>query len=927
MHKWDTLYRYALFHDRWFETADAYAPDDEHLAAFWQFMPSTWRLRRMGMNLVATPPGAILRDQGWKLHVSASSEQSTEVLRRLLPVLRDANTHFKFLADRHLTHIANSKLYSRRASGKFVTVYPRTDSDFLDLAKALAVALNGLAGPYVLSDRRVPGSQCVSYRYGGFRAQPRLQPDGTQLACIKTPEGEAIPDVRNPYFSPPEWKEDPFGSEGDDGDNGSVTLAGGRFDVREALSFSNRGGVYRGLDLETGNEIIIKEARPFVELDARGTDAIEVLRKEYELLQVMEDTGYFAKPVAYFSEWQHAFLVEEYIEGSHLGILSIASNPLYRINFTSVRFGAYLERMRPLWVQLADAIAQAHDRGILLGDLSFTNVIVAGEPERIKIVDLEAAMRPGIDTPLRIYTRGLASERFTRTGICDKANDYYALGGIIFGSAALLHSFLGCQPRALARLLGELASDLGLPGELPALITDLRSQATADALDCARWPDFAPVIKRRIESLPLKPLRQQIPPPAGLTTPAREVITGERLARLRERAEDTLRGISQYILATADPTRDDRLFPADPWVFETNPMSVAYGACGVAHVLRRVNGHVPPFVRGWLLRAPIVSSRFPPGLYLGQAGIAWVFSELGYTELALATMREASRHELLLASPNVFTGAAGFGLACLHLWRQTDDQFLLDEAVRIGTWLAGQRRQDEHGSFWPDDNGDRHIGYAFGSSGISAFLLYLHLATGDPEILTTGRDALRFDLGHAGYIDGQFAGFPALADEDPEAGRVLKNYWDEGSAGVAAIIARYLTVVQDPVLSRALSEITPDARRKYAVLPQLFHGLAGLGDFLLDMWEFSGDADHLNEAWRVAEGVLLFRITQPEGFVFPGEQALRETTDLASGSAGVGMFLHRLLHTRTGARSNGNFLPDELLPDGSGATMTSSLGS
>jgi lanthionine synthetase-like protein/protein kinase-like protein len=910
LYPWETAFRYSLFHERWFESADRYSPGDEHLAIFWEVMPIGWTLRRNGMALVALPPHGDMPGQGWKLHVSANSDQAAQVLRRALPVLADAGARFKFLADRRLVHVSNSKLCSRGASGKFITVYPRDDAQFRRLGTALAAALDGFTGPYVLSDRRIPGSRCVFYRYGGFQALWKLHQSGTRVACIRNPAGELVPDVRNPFFGPPPWVKDPFGP-GEDHEDGSIALADGRFLIEEALGFSNRGGVYRAYDRDTDQDVVIKEARPLVELDAKGSEAVACLAKEYDLLRTLEDTGYFARPVAYFTEWEHAFLAEEYVRGSHLGAFTITHNPLYRTGLTQSRLTAYWERMRPLWVQLAEAIRQAHDRGVVLGDVSFTNVMVPEEGGQLKIIDLEAAVRPGIDPPVHLFTFGLASDRFVRTGVCDRANDYHALGGIILGSLTLQHSFLGFHPHALPQLLEQLTTDLGLPGEIPELITYLRSGTVAAPPGVQECPDHPGAVIHRIKALRLR--SADIRPPA-LAAPAQESVADEHLAKLRKEAEQTLSGICSYITAVADPHRADRLFPADLMVFETNPLSIAYGACGVTYALHRITGQVAAPLRAWLLRQPFTGQELPPGLYTGQAGIAWVLDTLGYTELALRILAEASRHELLWASTDVFGGAAGFGMACLHLWQRTGKQWLLDEAARAGSRLAAARRRDDRGSFWPDDQDRVHVGFAYGNSGIAAFLLYLSLATKDTALLDASRDALRFDLAQAGRIDGELAGFPALAATGQETTGVLKGYWDEGSAGVGTALLRYLTVQDDAALRTAVTDITLDTCRKYAVLPQLFHGLAGAGNYLLDLWEFSGDARYLAEAWRTAEGVLLFRIERPEGFAFPGEQAMRETTDLATGSAGVGLFLHRLLHTRAGSHSNFNFLPDALLP-------------
>ena len=51
-------------------------------------------------------------------------------------------------------------------------------------------------------------------------------------------------------------------------------------------------------------------------------------------------------------------------------------------------------------------------------------------------------------------------------------------------------------------------------------------------------------------------------------------------------------------LMTVD--RTDRIFPADPAVFSTNPWSVAYGAAGAVRALHQLTGCLPPALEQWL---------------------------------------------------------------------------------------------------------------------------------------------------------------------------------------------------------------------------------------------------------------------------------------------------------------------------------------
>lgn len=918
--EWEIIQTYMTHHPRWFEDFERRAPSGEHLREYRAAMPPSWLLWRRGYWLLTAPPQVPAVAQGWKLHVSATSENSAEVLRAALPLLRDAAVHFKFLMDPAAMLESNGKSFPRGSSGKFITVYPQDEQEFRAVGDALAAALAAFDGPHILSDRRYPGSRVVHYRYGGFVSISRMRPSGMKELLIRTPDGEPVVDIRHPYFHLPAWVRDPFTGEAaperpaaadEPAETGAdapadtgITLADGRFTVVSAMKFSNRGGIYHGIDNETGADVLIREARPGVQIGPDGTDAVLLLRHEYDILTELADTGLFVRPVAFFTEWEHSFLVEEFIEGTHLGHLGIVENPVYNLDLSAERLTDYYERFRALWLRVADAIAACHERGIVLGDLSLTNIMVTGD-DRVLLIDMESAFHE--DAPAgpargaRLYTPGMVTRRARLAAQGDRRTDYYAFGGLILGCVMLCHQTDFIDRTMPRRLLAEVAADLSLPAELVRLITDLYDE-DADLPD----PD---ALRARIEALPFGDAWRQ-PPPLGLppvTDPAARV-------ELHKRVEATLQGVAEFWTGTADLDRQDRLFPADVAVFRTNPLSLAHGAYGPLYALHRLRGSVPDELHAWALRQSTAHDAMPAGLYLGTAGVAWAQSAIGHVDIAVRTLQGAHDHPQLLTEPGVLTGAAGYGMACLRLWRDSGVAEFLDRAVAVGGHLARTARRENGLASWPDASRPTPVGYAEGASGIALFLLGLHGATGDPAVLELGRAALDFDLSQMVAGAGGRLSFPATVATDDKPTMVVRHYWDHGTAGVLTTLLRYHHVTGDPVLRARIDELLPDVRRKYTVFPQLFHGTSGLGNVLLDAYEFLGDAELLAEAERVAESVLCMAIERPEGIVFPGEQTVRESCDLASGSAGVALFLDRLRTARPGGRTNGNFVLDDLLP-------------
>ncbi|MEU5125126.1 lanthionine synthetase LanC family protein [Streptomyces mobaraensis] len=986
MHDWAVLNAYAQYHPRWFESADAYTPGPEHAGVFEALAPPGWTLRRSGLWYVAESPRATSApapEQGWKIHVAVRSQDSPACLERAAGCAVDAAVPFKFLLDARTVAEVNGKLWPRASGGKFMTFYPPDDRAFLRLGDVLAAELGGFQGPYVLSDRRWPRSSCVYYRYGGFSPRTLLRPDGSRRYVIADRDGSYVSDVRLPYWHLPEWLTDPLAPDGPPaaGTGTAPALRDGRFRVTSAFGFSNRGGVYLADDRSTGRPVVLKEARPHIEVGSGRLDAVELLEKEYRILRALFDCGFFVRPVEIFEEGGHTFLVEEYLPGEHLGRHTIRTNPLYRAGTTRTALDDYFSGLRPHWVRLARAIGAAHRHGIVLGDLSFNNVIVPNEGG-IRVIDLECAVEEGVDPPVGLHTPGMAMPEAVRSGGADRANDLYALSAVVFGSVMLANAMTELYAPSRRRFLDDLTAELGLSGPFVELLDGLMEQpgsgrapdiddvaaalatlpvtapvqaplpasgpAAASGPESAQATASGPVPASGPESAQATasgpaaasgsvsaPVRTPAPDPAagrpaphpspaspaspGPSEPPGSPGSPEPPRRgTRELARETRNSALRYLERTATPERDDRLFPADPAVFETNPLSVAYGAAGVLHTLHHAGGAdaVPARLTAWMADRSITDDAYPPGLYLGQAGIAWVLRELGRPEAAAELLRRAGRHPLLDASADVLHGLAGYGTACLRFWRDGYGDDFLDAAVRAGERLAETRLHGPRGPYWPDAEGNVPLGYASGGSGIALFLLCLSQAAHDERAFALGRSALGHDLAYAVRHGTEFEGFPAMVplETEADASIVARCYWDFGSAGVLTTLVRYLAVRPDDELERWLAPLVENVHHKYAVLPQFFHGLSGMGNALLDVWRFTGEPRYREAAWKVAEGVLLFRVDSAEGTGFPGEQALRESADFATGTAGVVAFLDRLIRADTGPAESPDLVVDDLIP-------------
>lgn len=372
-----------------------------------------------------------------------------------------------------------------------------------------------------------------------------------------------------------------------------------------------------------------------------------------------------------------------------------------------------------------------------------------------------------------------------------------------------------------------------------------------------------------------------------LRTPAFSVDDESAHPRYRQYVDR----ICEYCLAVADYERHDRLFPAHGAVFHTNPLSLSYGACGVAHAIQAMGHEIPERVVDWILQPTTDRDSYAPGLYGGLAGIAWTVLDLGRRATAQRILTLSDAHPLKMQSFDFAHGMAGWGLANLRFFLTLEDELYLDKAVEVGELLVKSSQESEKGLFWRKDD-QIALGLAHGPSGISLFLLYLYLASGRAEFLDTGIGALDYDLESG--VPTRDGGLSWRRHDDEAT--IIYPYWRYGSAGIGTVLVRYYSLLGGARYSGHLEKIFLDLNRKYAVYPGLFVGLAGIGEALLDFHRFTGEERFRRAAQRIATGLSLFGIERPEGLAFPGDGLLKICCDLATGSAGIGRFFHRLVH-------------------------------
>lgn len=850
-----------------------YEPSQEYFTLVANLLKTAgveWVITRGGFWFDAHPKRHALPRQGWKVHISATAENGPSILKKAAKIALANQASFKFAVDKKVLSMMCSKNWHRGRSGKFITIYPSEFCCFVDLMEQLYEELRSEEGPYILSDKRYKDCRVLYYRFGGIEPTAQMDITGEKVLVLISPDGKPVPDIRSSYFSLPSWVADPFPAEkGQESEQEEeMTLHAGRYFIKKALAFSNSGGVYLAEDRHTRTDVVIKEARANTALEDRG-DAIQRLKKEQAILELLRDTEIAPKPLDSFQDWENFFLAEEYMNGVDMRGLMLTKSPLMLIKPSLEDGIRFYEMFRSLFRNFAQALDLLHKNGIVLGDVSASNIKIDPSTYAVRLIDFEGACRSGVDEPTNLYTPGFKNPLNMNKGKQSPEDDLYGLAAIMF--------YVMFPIPVLASLRSDLFDIV-----LRTVLADIGWSQT-EVFNIIRGLSKG--------EIPCTKVCELLDRPAQILAP---VYNDDINAGTCDRISQEL---GQFILANMRAGGKGPLFPADPFLHQTNSLSFGFGACGVLYCLKKCGFEIPKCAYDWLEQRldGVKPEDLPPGLFTGASGIAWTLWELGLEDHAVHLMKMANESTLKKAHHSYFYGMAGTGMANLFLHARTRAGSYLNAANDLADFLLKTAKENDRGIYW-DTNKLVHLGYGYGQSGVALFFLRLFQVSGNEKVLSVGRRALEFDLSYGIEIEKGVLSFPqGLSDS------TLLPYLEVGSAGIARVAIRY------GIWDR-MEEILSDVFRKYAGFAGLLFGLGSFVDILTDAFIFSNNTKFLEMAKRPIAGIRdIYLMKQLQGSATPGEGLFRISCDYATGVAGVLRALHRFTH-----RDEADFVLDEV---------------
>ncbi|MCK2244159.1 MULTISPECIES: class IV lanthionine synthetase LanL [unclassified Crossiella] len=834
-----------------------------------------WTVRPEEFWCYMEPPAGRRRTQGWKLHLSATPLSAPLVLARAAEVLLRRECPFKFAATLARVEELGSRRCDRGSGGKFLTAYPDcAEDELLALAEELHQVTAGLPGPGILSDRPYRPGSLVHYRFGAFTGVRMLGNDGADEAMLIAPDGSLVLDQRKAWFTLPPWApRDPFREPVEAGSAApKPVLLDGRFLVTKVLRHAFTGGVYLGVEQETGAEVIIKQARPHAGAGLSGQDIRDRRRHEEAMLRRFAASGHTAKSLGVFEQQGELFLVQEALPGSTLR---------QWVSDTQAPFA----RTREVALGLVELLELVHEAGYVARDFTPNNVLVLPDGS-LRLIDLELLAEPGTGVS-RSHTPAYGAPEQAGAASFGPAPaptaDLFSLGATLFYLVSGTDPLLPADSRPTAERIENWLHLLNPAARLLAPIIVALLHADPD-----RRPPLAEV----------RAFLAALEEPQPSTSAPSRIEDGD-LDRL-------LADGFAHLLSTMDSDAPVRLWPTNAFGATTDPLNVQHGAAGVLAVLTRAAATTPELTAAvdtaatWIARRIDREPRTLPGLYFGRSGTAWALLEaaelLGDGQLRHLAGTLARRVPLRWPNPDICHGVAGAGLTQLRFWEATgEEEFLTRTREAAETMVTAAEHRDGH-LRWPIPAGFSsrlagvvHYGFAHGVAGAGAFLLAAATATGESaylDLATAAADTLaaaaRFDRGGA-YWPSAESGGPA------------RTNWCSGSSGVGTFLARlWQRTGEDRHAALAVQAAVAVRRSRWQAGLSQCHGLAGDAEFLLDLAEVTGDKGYRDWAAELAAAIHARNTLRAGRLVLPDESGTEILADFNTGLSGTLSFLLRL---------------------------------
>lgn len=282
-----------------------------------------------------------LKDNGFKIHISATLQNVKLILNEVVPVLFKYDVKFKLIRNtKHLNYL-NTGYYGYSQIGKMCTIYPKSNAQLLSLLEELYQVTKSFRSISIPSDFVYKKSSVVHYRYGELVTVKKENNDFVDNRERIIPDFVDIP--IEDYFIP------------------RRNEINNTFSLLKCLRARGKSAVYLAVDKEKKNLVILKSGQLLGETNIYGYDGLDKVWNEYVSIKELQNLNIYPKPIDILYLTDSLILVQEFFQGETLDkLLEDQPNVIAKSHINKI----------------FDHIIAIHEKKFIVNDLSPDNILI-----------------------------------------------------------------------------------------------------------------------------------------------------------------------------------------------------------------------------------------------------------------------------------------------------------------------------------------------------------------------------------------------------------------------------------------------------------------------------------------------------------------------------------------------------------------------
>lgn len=348
---------------------------------------------------------------GWVVYVSVIAAQGENMLKEVLPFLKESNAKFQVIKNEAEHRALLDGEHKLENVGKVLMVSCSSDEEAVHISKGLIASTEKFTGVEVLDALRIGHNVYAEFSI-----------------CLKGGNGAE-------YYKMfvPEKKKIPFTIDKTITQSQNGRFVGSLYLLMNEIVNTYKGTIHKAINLKrlSCTWCLVKHGRSNAGCDAQNRTIRERLVWQKKVIQELQPIIPTPKFIDYFEKHGDSFLVIDWADGTKLMDMM---PPYFKEKDWKDLEKETQKKIISYFLALMNTIQLIHDHGYVHRDITPMNFIIDPKTDKVTVIDFELAFSLKEQTPIPPFgmgTIGYVSPEQMRSSRPTIYEDVYALGSVL----------------------------------------------------------------------------------------------------------------------------------------------------------------------------------------------------------------------------------------------------------------------------------------------------------------------------------------------------------------------------------------------------------------------------------------------------------------------------------------------------------------